>query len=371
MNMEEVNMGWNCWHAINSNFKSALWLMPLVVMAGCASIGPATVSRDRFDYVASISDSWKRQMLQNLLKIRYSDAPVFLDVTSVINSYELTNNTNFGGQLARTGQGDTFVGISDNVGYADRPTITYTPLSGDKFARSLMAPLPISGILYLLQAGYPADAVLRLCVNSINGLNNAYGGPGSSSSGDAQFSELLRQMLAAQSTGALGVTQKTPKDKESAVLTFHRSNEDGADSIKAIEQLLDLDPQAREFDVIYGSHPSSKTEIAIVSRSTLQIMADFASYIDVPAADVAEGRVYAPTRSPELLRLFPQYLRVRNGAAPPADAYVAAKYRNTWFWVDDRDVQSKTALTFLMLLFSLTESGGAQAGAPVVTIPAR
>jgi len=46
---------------------------------GCASIGPPSIERDRFDYVASISESWKRQMLQNLVKIRYTDVPVFLD----------------------------------------------------------------------------------------------------------------------------------------------------------------------------------------------------------------------------------------------------------------------------------------------------
>ena len=34
-------------------------------------------------------DSWKRQMLLNLLKVRYTDAPVFLDISSVINSYSL------------------------------------------------------------------------------------------------------------------------------------------------------------------------------------------------------------------------------------------------------------------------------------------
>src|SRR6185503_6051920 len=53
-------------------------------LSGCASIGPGTVARDRFDYISAISDSWKSQMLFNLVKLRYGDAPVFLDVASVI-----------------------------------------------------------------------------------------------------------------------------------------------------------------------------------------------------------------------------------------------------------------------------------------------
>ena len=56
----------------------------LAGLSGCASIGPATVARDRFDYISAISESWKAQMLLNLVKLRYADAPVFLDVASVI-----------------------------------------------------------------------------------------------------------------------------------------------------------------------------------------------------------------------------------------------------------------------------------------------
>ena len=54
------------------------------LLAGCASVGPPTVARDRFEYVEAISKSWKAQMLLNLVKVRYSDVPVFLDVTSEI-----------------------------------------------------------------------------------------------------------------------------------------------------------------------------------------------------------------------------------------------------------------------------------------------
>jgi hypothetical protein len=42
----------------------------LASLSGCASIGPGTVARDRFDYVTAISDSWKSQMLFNLVKLR-------------------------------------------------------------------------------------------------------------------------------------------------------------------------------------------------------------------------------------------------------------------------------------------------------------
>ncbi len=82
--------------AIKSICLSAL------LLTGCASIGPPTVVRDRFDYVAAISESWKRQMLQNLLKVRYADAPVFMDVTSVISAYSLGADISVGGAVGST-----------------------------------------------------------------------------------------------------------------------------------------------------------------------------------------------------------------------------------------------------------------------------
>ena len=59
----------------------SLWtllLLPLLAVTGCESMGPGTVTRDRFDYAGSVGESWKTQMLLNLVKIRYGDIPVFM-----------------------------------------------------------------------------------------------------------------------------------------------------------------------------------------------------------------------------------------------------------------------------------------------------
>ena len=132
----------------------------LLVLFGCTGIGPGTVKRDRFNYVASISESWKRQMLLNLLKVRYTDAPVFMDISSVINSYSLEGDISLGGQLAPVGRGDTFGALGAVGRYTDKPTISYQPLAGEKFARNLMAPIPVTGVL-LLRLSQNAWAALQ------------------------------------------------------------------------------------------------------------------------------------------------------------------------------------------------------------------
>lgn len=54
---------------------------------GCVSIGPQTIPKDRVDYLDSIGESSKRQTLLNMLRLRYMDTPMFIDVSSVVASY--------------------------------------------------------------------------------------------------------------------------------------------------------------------------------------------------------------------------------------------------------------------------------------------
>src|SRR4030095_9855934 len=136
---------------------------------------------DRFDYTAAVSESWKSQMLLNLVKLRYGDTPVFLDVGQIISGYTLEGTLSAGGTIANThgvvpGVPDSSVILGAQGRYTDRPTITYAPLVGERFARSMMTPLPPPAILSLIPAGYPIEGVVRLAMHEISGIRNRYGG---------------------------------------------------------------------------------------------------------------------------------------------------------------------------------------------------
>jgi hypothetical protein len=105
-------------------------------LIGCRSFGPATVPRDRFDYSTALAESWKSMMLFNIVKTRYLDLPLFLDVGQVVSAYTLQASGSVGGSLNQAGAaaavGNTLT-LGGTALYSLQPTITYTPLTGDKF----------------------------------------------------------------------------------------------------------------------------------------------------------------------------------------------------------------------------------------------
>jgi hypothetical protein len=60
-------------------------------------------------------------------------------------------------------------------------------------------------------------------------------------------------------------------------------------------------------------------------------------------------------------------IRVHHAREKPEEAHVAIRNRGYWFYIDDRDVDSKRTFAIMQILLSLTESGEAARG-PVVTI---
>jgi hypothetical protein len=255
-------------------------------------MGPTTIPRDRFDYAAAISDSWMSQMLLNLVKARYSDAPVFLDIASAINSYSLETDVSVaaGFQTPLASNANT-LGLGAGSKFTDRPTITYSPLIGETFSKSLMTPIPPGALLALIQAGWNSGLLLRCCVHSINGLRNFSRRSMSGHPADPEFARLMEVLGRIQQAGGLGMRLVREKDGSGTVLFFPPkvAGPTSADIAEA-EQLLGIKVKAAEFRVTYRSVPRNDREIAILTRSTLEILLDMASCIDVPAAHVAEHR---------------------------------------------------------------------------------
>lgn len=343
-----------------------LGALSLLALAGCVSVPPERVSTARMEYGQVIAESWKRQTLLNVVRLHYADVPMFLDISTIINSNTYGGNTTASAELPnvkdpnvlRLGTGNT---------WSNTPTVTYQPLMGERFTKSLLQPVPPSSVFQLMQGGWSVEMVLRTVVSSINGLRNNSAGVGA----DPRFNELVETLARIQRTGGLGIRVEPRQGGSAVVIVLPRDNVSPAliEDSRRVQQLLGLDNSGSEFEIAYGLFPRSGSEVAMLSRSMLELMLELGFGIDVPEADVKAGRVLPGRRQADSAPYTP-LTRIHSGAEAPADAYVAVPYRGHWYWIDDNDLASKSTFTFLLILFSLAETGQG-AAAPVVTVPSR
>ncbi len=351
---------------------STLALLPFV-LNGCVHMGPRTIPVDRFDYSTEIADSWKQQTLLNIVKLRYMDLPVFVDVSSVVAGYSMQTGVNINGTVSSQNavQGN-FGSIGAQATYTDRPTITYVPMTGEKFLHGLVAPIDPKNIFFLIQAGYAADFILGLTVESLNGVRNRSTVGGAVREADPDFVRALQLMREVQLAGAFGMRVEEDKEKNTtAVMFFRRDNgsPEVTEKTAEIRRLFKLSGDTQKYTLTYSPVAGTGNEMAVNSRSMLQIMGAFATYMDVPDADLKAHRA-PPSFEKAGPDLRPDRVRIHSGDDKPADAFAAVRYRGHWFWIDDGDWQTKRALTAIVFFFTLTDAGAGE-NLPLITIPAQ
>jgi hypothetical protein len=346
----------------------------LIVMNGCASVGPPILTRDRFDYSSAVADSWKRQTLLNIVKLRYLDSPIFLDVAQIVSGYQLQTTLTAGGTASLEPSSVPTIGSFLNFGaqgsFTDRPTITYVPLTGDQYIRGIITPIRPEQLFSAVLAGWPAEAILFAVVSSLNEFGNQRLAGVAPRAADPRFLRIVQLIGNLQASSALGFRIAESKPPARSVMFFRRAelSERERQEIDELRQLLRLDPQAEEFDLVTGATPASGREIAVQTRSLIQILLEVGGQVSVPPEHIAEGRATPALAEPAPISETVRRLRIHSSTERATHAFLSVPYRDHWFWIDDRDLHTKRNFALLMLLFALADTGEKKA-APLLTIP--
>ncbi|MDR1458555.1 MAG: hypothetical protein LBI37_03485 [Puniceicoccales bacterium] len=360
----------------------------VILLSGCRSIGPGSIKEVHPKYNYALAETVNEQMLLNLVRLKYRDTPYFLEVSGITESRTLKASAGLGKtqwNVNAHNSGPTAVmafpmlGAEENIS----PTITYSPLQGDKFVKNLVDPISLEVVLMMVQAGWSINRVFDLCVERINSLDNA-----SSASGPTpdikpnyedffQATELLTT-LADHGKISIGVTEDRQlglgiSRPGEPVLKFLQKTKNSEERSK-LNKLLDLAEDLDEFRIRNNCIDQVDHILALRTRSIMEVLFYLSHAIEVPDEDIDAGLV--TSTSDENGEIFDwannmsgQWLRIHCSDEKPTGAFVSIKYRGSWFHINDNDLNSKSTFMLLGYLFNLQSGNSTRTTAPVLTLP--
>ena len=365
----------------------------LFLVAGC-SMGPKTLPGNRLDYNVSVQKSNNEELLINIVRARYVEPLFFLQVGSISSSFGYTANIGASASFFHNFQNKFQIADvytpSFGAGISETPTITYSPLQGEKAVRQLQSELKLDRFLILTRTGWSIESLMWLTVIQMGELQNYSVGI---SGGDLyvntyqKFLDLAHLLKAIQQRGDLEFVSLSKGDSGGDSLNMQLRYLDQGEAEK-VETLLDIRPERIPLP---GSRFLSKIELTSVRdfmpcninkekcsrvpvklKSFFGMLVDLALYVDI-AADEQKKQIATPFKDlPGDLTfrrgLHAGLIRIKSSPENPTNAYAAIPYRNRWFYIADDDLSSKAYLMLVGSIYSL-QSGDLQSAAPLLTLP--
>jgi hypothetical protein len=327
-------------------------LCGLALAPGCA-FGPRALERSHGCYNEAVKRVDEEQLLRNIVRLRYNESPLHLNVNAIAAQYELSGQAEARPFFVAPNPSNsnvifkTFTAILPDVlvTRADRPTITLDPADGSHEVRQFLTPISAETLVFLAQTSWPVATVMRLWTERLNGVPNAPSASGPPRCAPADFARFLRvaelmqraqelELAAVRAEERLvevgdplpegAVTAAAEVEASRAGLEYRRHADGrswvlvrrerrlvlevtpgagGSPELAELEALLNLVPGLRRYDIAvaargavdparFPSPPSA--ELRAVLRSTAQVLFFLANGVEVPPEHVAAGLVCLP-----------------------------------------------------------------------------
>jgi hypothetical protein len=402
-----------------------VFLSVCAALCGC-NLGPRAFETNRPAYNDAIVQTSSQELLLNMIRLKYREPTLFLEVSNVTTQFNFLQTANITGTLNEgptpsdaSLQPPDQLRVGGSVIFQERPTITLTPLQGEDFVTRMLSPLELEILTLATRSGWRIDRVFRITVQSMNGLNNAWSASGPTPRAAPEYREFMRvaelfaelqkkkllvfgeeiiEQPLPVSFAAETVSVDTLMEMSQKGFMLQTSEEDGrlnvtrATTIAAwrvppatretpeaaeIIKTLGLVPDREWYEVKFGRQSQirgerQETAIVLTTRSLTGILSYLAQAVEVPEEHREKGWVTttldAAGQPFEWSDLTGDLLAIRSQKASPGDkAAIAVQYLGHWYYIDNSDLMSKSTFNLISQLFAL-QAGEVKAAAPLLTL---
>ena len=380
-------------------------LLFALLLTSCA-IGPDRLASSRLAYNEAVQITEQRELLLNIVRLRYHETPEFLAINGISSQFESSSTVGISSEF--DGDGElTLLQPQAELGFAERPTITFTPQHGRDFTRQLLAPVGPETLYRLIEYGWGLGRIFGLAVRQINGAGTPIGLAREKfgSTPSPELREVISTLAEWQRRGRVTlnlldqlevVSPPVPADafaasdlvdaakegyrvlskangyvlaKKAYRLSLHVDASFAQTAEwRSLARELDIDPEQQSYaidpaeqrDQRIGNAPDT---LYLATRSPLEIMAYLAQGVAVSVTDTQRREVASVEKS------MASSFRIQTADDKPRNAYLAVPYRGRWFYMRADDLASRRSLGALISLLRLElQAGGAQ-NIPTLTLP--
>ena len=414
------------WTRLGGLLCLACCIIACLLPTGC--LGPTALSVTRTRYNEAYRSTNDEQLLLNIVRLRYADSPIFIDLSNITSQFEMSGRGNYSYGLDGSGPGMSNLGLGE-LFLRDAPTLSYHPRGGQEIAKALLSPLSAE-LFSVVNAGANIEQFMLMALNDINDVPNATRAIAmipSAPDDNLEFRRGIQLLSSLEQRGAIELTVRKMEDTDAASDPIpvervrggdlvsaakenyvFRKNDNDRMTVRKQEKTLVLrvreqdrySPEILEFARIFrlkpglniykikselsGEHPerkegipdeldtSSGDTIFVNMRSILQIGVFLSKGVCVPPDHVTSG--VAPMTMDETGQLYDWnnvtqgLFQVCSSRKKPKHAEMAVKYRGYWFYIASNDVNSRAVMAIYEILFAVQESSGSSVG-PLLTLP--
>lgn len=350
----------------------------VLMLASCAThYGASNVAPSGYSYNNAIATSKDEQLLLNLVRLRYRDTVVFMDISSVTAQHQYTAGASAENLFPFSGFSGGASLFVPSVGYSETPTISYAPLEGSEFAENLLSPIPAETLILLANSGWSIERLLTCCVEQLGTLSNAPSASGPTPEilpDNSDFRHIAALLRRLQSQGRVYVEHAAPEGDHIArtQIVVDAATGNACDTLRAAFDLTDPDCLIR-LQLAQTRGRLKESELLAQTRTVLGALYTLSHGISVPPDHEQDGLVTQSQISSEGTQNWDAFLggkfNVQSSREAPDAAFVKIHYRDHWFWIADNDLETKSTFSLVSFLLSLQSAQGA-GGSPLLTLSA-
>lgn len=358
--------------------KTLAFIFLCFVLTGCqSSFGPMALKNTHPAYNQAIIQTLNEQMLLNLVRLKYRDQPYFLKVGSVTASLSFDSNVGIGSEINLASAGN-MISPSLGFGYADTPTISFQPLQGEDFLKSVLSSISFDALLVMTQSGWSIERVFGLCVERLNDLHNAPSASGPSPALEPEYTA-FKQGLKLMRQLQLEHQMEIGTDENNQVSILIKITAENAEAVSELSTLLklphSLNTQSLLFKLNNNFLHTDANTLKIRPRSIASILFYLSQNVDTPQEHIDRGLVTVTktnqgndfnwSKTPA-----GEFFNIHYSEDYPERAFLVVPYRDYWFYIADNDLKTKSTFMLITQLFDL-QAGQTKYSGPTLTLPVR